>query len=92
MSLINDYFINYEVRQHHAELIAEAQNNRLARLARQAQKARIKLQRRLLGSQQPAPLDPHAPVDAPAETLTDADSASASTVRVPVGAGRINSL
>lgn len=86
MSLINDYFITYEVRQHHAELIAEAQSNRLARLARQARKARITLQRRLLGSQQPAPLDPHAP----AAARTDADSATAD--REPVGAGRVNSL
>ncbi len=91
MSLTNDYFISYEVRQHHAELIAEAQSNRLARVARQARKARTALRRRPLGSQQPAPLDPHAaPVAEPAEARTAADSATAD--REPVGAGRVNSL
>ena len=90
MSLINDYYILSEVRQRHAELIAEAQAVRLARQARAARRAARDLRRRLLGAQQPAPVEPTLPTIAPVEDRPATEPAGAD--REPVGACRVNSL
>lgn len=90
MSLINDYYILSEVRQRHAELIAEAQAVRLARQSRAARRAARDLRRRLLGAQQPAPAEPTLPTIAPAEDRPAAEPAGSD--REPVGACAVNSL
>jgi hypothetical protein len=93
MSLNNDYFIYSEARQHHAELIAEADANRLGRQARRASK---KLRRRNLGAQQPAPVDPTVPTAEPAGRPTEAAETRPAAEpteadREPVSSGRVNS-
>lgn len=83
MSLINDYFITTEARQRHAELIAEAEVNRLARLARQARKAAKKARRQVLGSQRPAPVEPDY-----AATVRSTEQAEVRPAAEPVGSDR----
>jgi hypothetical protein len=96
MSLINDYFITIEVRQHHAELIAEAETDRLARLGRQARKAAKKLRRQVLGAQRPAPVEPDYAATPTVRTTEPAEvrpaAEPAESDREPVDACRVNSI
>lgn len=90
MSLINDYYIQSEVRQHHADLIAEADANRLARLGREARRAAKRLRRQVLSSQRPAPPEPTVPTTEQADARPVAEPAEAD--REPVASGRVNSI
>jgi hypothetical protein len=85
MSLNNDYFVNITVQQHRADLVAEAENDRLARLARSTRTPGGL--RRLLSSlirrsvPAPAPVAPPTSSKVAAAEGTDAK-------RELVGAGR----
>lgn len=83
MSINNDYVTNVVVRQHHQDLIAQAEADRLARTIRGKRPHWL---RRLFGTRVPAAPPEPQPI-APVEE--QADSAPAED-RVPVGAGRIN--
>jgi hypothetical protein len=86
MSLNNDYFVNNTVQQRRADLVAEAESDRLARLARSTRTGGL---RRLLSSLVRRPVPAPAPVAPPSSSkVAEADRTGAK--RELVGAGRAN--
>ncbi len=83
MSLNSDYFVNTVVQQRRAELVAEAESDRLARLARSTRTGGF---RRLLSSLVRHPVPAPAPVTPPSSTEAATDGTGAK--RELVGAGR----
>lgn len=63
MSLNSDYFVNTTVQQRRAELVAEAESDRLARLVRSTRPSWL---RRLRSALSPSTVPAAAPVPAPA--------------------------
>lgn len=97
MSLNHDYFISQVAQEHQREILAQAEQDRLARLVRGRRRGWLRRWLAGRGSTTSAPLDrqpappayqsaplPEAPVD-PADHRPDTD-------REPVGAGRVNSI
>lgn len=84
MSLNNDYFVNITVQQHRADLVAEAENDRLARLTRSTRTGGL---RRLLSSLVRRPVPAPAPV-APPTSSKVAAAEGTDAKRELVGAGR----
>ncbi len=85
MSLNNDYFVNNTVQQRRADLVAEAESDRLARLARSTRTGGL---RRLLSSLVRHPVPAPAPV-APSSS-TEAATEGTGAKRELVGAGRVH--
>lgn len=84
MSLNNDYFVNITVQQHRADLVAEAESDRLARLVRSSRSGGL---RRLLSSLVRRPVPAPVPAVPPTSSrVAEADGTGAK--RELVGAGR----
>src|SRR5690606_22277427 len=99
MSLNHDYFVTMTVKQHHRELLAQAESDRLARRAAR----RPSWLRRLFGAAEsparpvparprPGPEGPEPVAGEPEASAEPATSCGATAHRVPVGAGRVSSI
>lgn len=85
MSLTNDYVTAVLAKQQHQDLLAEADANRLARLARGWRRGWLRRWRAGRGT---APTDRRPAPSASVPVAADEDHAEAD--RVPVGSGRID--
>ncbi|WP_152365176.1 hypothetical protein [Microlunatus speluncae] len=83
MSLNSDYFVNTAVQQRRADLIAEAESDRLARLARSTRTGWLRRLRSALRR-------PQTPVSAPVTepAVREPEREPSSEARQLVGAGR----